>query len=326
MVDMLTDLGHEVILYASEDNESRASEHVVCISKREQKLLCNVTGPENVLNAGWSPEDAHWKRYTENINIEMRTRIQPDDIVLLSNGWPFSAVIEQYSGHVLCEYAVGYMGWHDKTARVLPSQAWLHAMYGKWYGVWPRGRFSDRVIPHYFDPKDFPVGDGPRNYLLFVGRLNEDKGVQIAIDTAKALGAPLVVAGAGEYPLPDWVDHRGLVGIEERGILMAGAAALFAPSLYLEPFGKVAVEAQLCGTPAITTDWGGFPETVEQGVTGWRCNSPREFIDAAKKAMDGILEPAAIQAKAEAKFSMDVIGPRYISYFQELLDRHHTKA
>jgi len=42
---------------------------------------------------------------------------------------------------------------------------------------------------------------------------------------------------------------------KERAELMGGAIAVIAPSMFPEPFCLVVIEAQMCGTPTITTDW-----------------------------------------------------------------------
>lgn len=322
MADMMSTLGHDVIVYGGEENDAACIEHVVCITRDEQEALCNVTGPDTILNAGdWSPNAPHWALFNSRVVEGIRERLtDPDDIILLSQGWSQSGVVDSLSRRHKVEYAVGYTGIVENSARVFPAYSWMHAVYGRWYGSHgTRGRFWDRVIPHYFDLNDFTPRTDHDGYLMFMARLNEDKGIQVAIDTAEALGAPLVVAGQGDYPLPSWVDSVGLVGIEERARLMSGAAAVLCPSLYLEPFGKVAVESMLSGAPAITTDWGAYPETVIEGVTGFRCHNMPEFIAAAKAALEGDVDRARVRTTAESMFSEDVIGPKYEDYYAELL-------
>jgi len=82
---------------------------------------------------------------------------------------------------------------------------------------------------------------------------------------------------------------------------------------YIEPFGAVAIEAQMAGTPAITTDFGAFTETVEHGVTGFRCHTLDHFVFAARNVE--YLEHEYIHKRAVANYSMDRVWHRYQEYF-----------
>jgi glycosyltransferase involved in cell wall biosynthesis len=179
------------------------------------------------------------------------------------------------------------------------------------------GNFYDAVIPGYLEPEMFPLQEKKEDYYLYVGRMVDRKGIGIAQHVCKEMGLKLIMAGPGKDPKIEYGEWVGPVGPEERAKLMGGAIALFAPTLYIEPFGNVVIEAQACGTPTITTDWGAFTETNPQGVTGYRCRNAMEFAVATEWVKK--LDPVAIHKRAVALYSLEAIAPQYEQYFARLL-------
>ena len=305
---MMEKRGYVVNLYAS--TESDFENTIPCVLAPP---TAKVTEPE------WSP------KFFESMNtraiFEIEKRIAPGDIIGLISGTPCVAIKEAFPNNMCVEYGVGYEGVICDYL-VFESYAWMHTIYGFRAGLERRspmsatGKFYDCVIANYFEIDQFPEGDGSGDYLLYVGRLIDLKGVSIAVDTAKRTGLKLVVAGQGTPP--EGVDYRGVVGPEERSELMGNARALLCPSLYLEPFGGVSAEVQICGTPVITTDWGAFPENVEQGRTGYRCHTMREFCKAVEDVQS--LDRKYIRERAISKWSTDVIALQYDQYFGRLQD------
>ena len=74
----------------------------------------------------------------------------------------------------------------------------------------------------------------------------------------------------------------------------------------------------MTGTPVITTDWGAFTETVVDGVTGFRCRTFGEFVEAVELAPT--LDRKAIRERALTTYSLEAITPRYERYFRRLAD------
>ena len=107
-------------------------------------------------------------------------------------------------------------------------------------------------------------------YLLFVGRLQPEKGVRVALQAvADVHAARLLVVGSG--PLEDEVRAAGdrVEFLGERPHhevlgLLARARAAIVPSTWDEPFGRVAMEALGCGTPVIVSSRGGLAEIPDR--------------------------------------------------------------
>jgi glycosyltransferase involved in cell wall biosynthesis len=180
------------------------------------------------------------------------------------------------------------------------------------------------VIRNGIETRAFPFGAGPGEYLLFLGRMIEDKGPAEAIRVASEIGMPLVMAGPGSEhfdtevaPLVDGerVRHLGPVSVEERNELLAGAAALLFPVVYPEPFGLVTVEAMACGTPVAATRLGAVPEIVEEGVTGSCADSPAELAQATTRAL--ALDRARVRERAVERFDYH----RMVDAYEELYAR-----
>lgn len=309
---MMHNLGHEVILYAGEQNEAPVTEHVVCIS---EDLRTAAVGDKHYTAVSFDTNLPHWQVFNATVINKMRERLEPKDFICLIGGYAHKPIADAFPKHTAVEFGVGYGGVFAKY-RVFESYAWMHSIYaGHNNPTAVDGHFFDGVIPGYLEPEMFPAGKGDGDYYLYIGRVIDRKGYRIAQEVCEHLGKRLIIAGPGEGS--GYGEFVGNVGPEQRAKLMGGAIAQFAPTLYIEPFGNVAIEAQVCGTPTITTDWGAFTETNINGLTGYRCRTLADFVRAAEDVKS--LDRAAIRQHAIERYSLDVVGKQYEDYFARLL-------
>ena len=301
---MMRARGHEVLIYGNSGRfDAPANEYVACYPDP-----CEWTG-------SWDPNE--WAIANLRTAAEIKARAESEDFIGLLTGATQRLIADQVPEVMTVEYGVGYHGTFADY-RVFESYAWMHMIYGAQQGSDSDGRNYDAVIPNYFDVDDFPFRADKEDYLLYMGRLIDRKGLSVVEAVAERTGLPLLFAGKPDERLPNVGEYLGEVGPEERGELMAGARALVCPTTYVEPFGGVAVEAQLCGTPVLTTDWGAFTETVRHGVAGFRCRTLGEFAWAALEGVDQ-LEPEVIRDQAIADYSLEAIAPQYEAYFEQVL-------
>lgn len=322
---MLHHRGHEIIVYGGERNDADCIEHVQLVSRREQARW--FRGYDDLtefaaLPGAWDPQSEWWQKMNTRAAAQIVDRSQSGDLLALIGGHAQQPIAQALPNLRTVEYAVGYVGAFADH-RCYPTNAWRHYIHGRQSiadDQMAHGRFYDTVIPHPFDPADFHLVDRKDDYLLYLGRLKAEKGIEIAVATAARTGRTLVVAGQGDPALCPDADYRGVVTTEERAKLLAHAYATLMPTLYMEPFGNVAVESVLSGTPVISTDFGSFPEVVHDGV-GARCNTLAEFTAAVDRV--GELDPASIRSDGISRFSCDAIAPRYEAWFERLATLDH---
>ncbi len=310
--EVLRRLGIHTILYGSEpsQNEAPCVDFVSCLSEAEQQQhLAGQAYQRYPYDGG----NSLFALFNQRAGPHVRDCKQPGDILATICGTAQQQVWEHNPELICLEYSIGYRGVFAPY-RVYQSHAWRHMVMG-WTGV-NGGRDFDTVIPPFYETERFPFEGKPDDYVLFCGRLELGKGIKTACDAAKAAGVRLVVVGHGDEKLVTYGDYVGAVSDEERNRLMAGARAVLMPTQYVEPFGNVCAEAQLCGTPVISTDYGAFTESVAHGLSGYRCNYLGEFV----RAIDAVqgLDRAWIRARAQRLWSMETAAERYRGYFARL--------
>lgn len=265
----------------------------------------------------FDPDSQLWRDHNAMAIEIIRPASKPGDYLALTAGRAQAAIAEACPELVAVEPGVGYGGICTQF-RVFESYAWMHTVYGAMAkdAHAADGEFYDAVIPNAYDPDEFPRGEGG-DYLLYIGRLIPRKGLAVVRDLAERVGMELHVAGAGDEALiPKGAHYHGNVGPAKRARLMGGARAVIVPTLYVEPFGGVHVEAQLCGTPVITTDWGAFVETVTDGVNGYRCRTLKDF--EAAWHLSKTLDRNDIRWTARRRYGMDHVSLQYDAWFRAL--------
>ncbi len=306
LCDMLTMRGHSVTLYGRAVTEANVEEFVPCVDTD----AFPAPSPDEVFNE-FDPASPIWLHFNRRIRAGLVRRFRPNDMIALTMGWAQSPIAHEFSRtHLTFESGVGYEG-SFLDYRVFESRAWQHHTYGR-QGI-NDGRFYDEVIPNAYDADEFQPTFTHDGYLLFLGRHIPRKGTQIVEEIARA-GHRVVTAGQGG-PL-EGCEYAGIVAGDDKAKLLAGARALIAPTTYIEPFGGVAVEAQLSATPVIATPWGAFPETVEHGRTGFLCHTRAEFLHAVELVDD--LSPRRIFTRAQSLYTTVPVSHQYDRYLERL--------
>ena len=286
---MMRARGHYIIHYGHEDSVVDCDEHVTVTTNDDlKKAYGSYDWRKNFFK--FDTSDHAYQEFYKNSIREIGKRKQRYDFLL-----PFwgSGVVSSCVPHqrdmIVVEPGIGYAGGHWAKWKVFESYAIYHAYLGLNGVGYCNPNWYEIVIPNYFDLNEFEYSDIKEDYFLYLGRVYDGKGVHIAIEAAELAGVKLKIAGQKEegYKFPEHVEYIGYANIETRKELMKHAKGSFIPSMYVEPFGGVQIENLLSGTPTITTDWGAFAENNLHGITGYRCRTMGDFVQAVKNIQAG---------------------------------------
>lgn len=189
---------------------------------------------------------------------------------------------------------------------------------GKWLTVYNAVDFSKYMV------REAVAANAP---LMFLGRLDEIKGVHTAIDVAKATSSKLWIAGnipdtADNYAYykkviepqidNEQISYLGALNDEQKNNYLGQAKALLFPIEWDEPFGIVMIEAMACGTPVIGFNRGAVPEVIESH-TGIIVETLDEMINAIPKINE--IDRKHCRAAAKARFDISKITINYLQHF-----------
>jgi glycosyltransferase involved in cell wall biosynthesis len=190
-----------------------------------------------------------------------------------------------------------------------------------------------KTIHHGIDIMQFDFRPAPEDYLLFFGRIHNDKGARQAIEIARTCNKKLILAGIiqdqayhDQYVAPHIDNHKviyaGSVGPVERNELLGKASALLHPIQFDEPFGLSVIESMACGTPVIAFDRGSMPELIENGKNGFLVNNVDEAIETVARIKE--IDRVACRRHVELHFTVDRMVDKYLHVYEMIIRSNMT--
>lgn len=323
LTEALVEQGHDVTLYASGD--SATSARLVSTRSRATRLDPACRYP-----------DLHHVHLVERVFGDIEARPSRFDVVhfhldhyhySLARRCP-AAVLTTRHGRLDLPDALPLsrefaehplVSISDAQRRPLPDLNWLGTVH------------------HGLPPGLLAPGKTSLGYLVFLGRISPEKGVERAIAIAKAVGRPLKIAAKIEPADLDYLENvvRPLLDdplvefvgeVDERGKerLLQGADGLLFPIDWPEPFGLVMIEALACGCPVLAWRGGSVAEVVEPGVTGFIVDSLEEAAAAARRLPD--LDRRQCRAAFERRFQSDRMARDYVRLYRQLIQARARAA
>ena len=299
----LVGLGHEVTLFATADSRTAGRLHAEAPRGYEEDLTLDAKVYEGLHIAAAFERAGDFDVLSNQFDFLPLTysRLVATPVVTTIHGFSSERIVP------------AYRAYDDIAHYVSISAADRH----------PALTYAG-TIHHGIDADAFTYVDRPGAYLLFLGRIHPDKGTHTAIEVARRVGVPLVIAGIvqdaayfAEMVAPA-VDGRtvtfvGPVEAIERDRLLGGALALLHLIAFDEPFGLAVVESLATGTPVIAYRRGSMPELVDDGVTGFLVADVAGAVGAVGRVPS--LSRQACRSAVEQRFTASTMVARYAALF-----------
>ena len=317
LTDELTRRGHEVTLFATGDSQTRANLRAVYDSSVADAMVRGYAyAYEHYANAGL---------------VDALREAETFDLIHCHLGCP--------------QIPIGILGrspvLHTLHAPLSPDDLWILKRYpevpiagisGNQVEVLLASRRSNlRVIHHGIDVGAYDCSVKPGKYLAFLGRMGPQKSPLHAIQIAKKVGIPIILAGKPQnsqeeryfaeriQPLIDgaYVKYIGQVNHAQKNELLKHASALLFPIQGDEAFGLVMIEAMACGTPVVASNRSSVSELLDVGQTGFYADSIDEMASCVARAC--LLDRTEIREQAERRFSHLRMTDDYLDWYASML-------
>lgn len=317
---MMQAQGYSVVEYANEGSASAAHEKVTMLTRDELQSFVGDKQGETTFHGDTAHIGSPWHaEFETRLLPALRARLDRRDIICHPFGGAHEQVVSAFPNHVHLETGIGYPNLLKHSFKIFESYAWLHFHCGR---EDRHGSDYEWVIPNYFELDDWAPRYEPGKYIAFMGRLISAKGIDTVFDIAKRINIPVKIAGQGD-PTP-WkhpnIEYVGALKGRERSEFLRNAICVLMPTEFVEPFGGVAIEAMLCGTPVISRDFGAFTETIRQGFNGYRCHVLRQWLGAINAVQK--LDRKAIADAARARYSLQTCGQEYAAVLRQIDELH----
>jgi glycosyltransferase involved in cell wall biosynthesis len=322
LTDALVEAGHEVTIFASGDSRTKAK--LVSVHDYALRFENNV-------------KTSDWPAYDMRTLIKLTEMQDQFDIVHNHMGYQALPFLDQLK--------VPSVTTNHDTIKPFCAPIYLkyaHLPYAAISEAYKRLNYPDKlnyqgIIYNGISVAEFLTAEDEtvqaRKYLLFLGRICRDKGTMEAIEIARKLALPLIIAGkldeADEpyfrtyvepYLEPGKIDFIGEVDYSKKLMLFRGAIAVLYPIAFEEPFGLVMAEAMASGTPVVALDRGSVREVLIDGKTAVIGHSVGELITRFGEIAR--IDPKECQLRALEMFSVERMMACYERLYHTLVRAH----
>ncbi len=317
LTEDLVKRGHEVTLFASADSET------------EGRLVS--CAPEGLRASDIPP--TRWHAY--NIKTLIKLEEMQDQFDIIHNHMGYSALPAlneircpsvSTNHNPIYDYCKDIFFAYGKLPFISISDAYRQLNY-------PNDLNYIATVYNGIDLDDFAIDNSiERKHLLFLGRLCHDKGTKEAIEIARKLGIPIILAGKVDKNDEPYIEEHvkpllkepnvefiGEVSTKQKYELYNSAIATLCPIKFDEPFGLVFSESLACGTPVMAFRRGAAPEVISDGETGVIGESVDELVNRFGEIQN--ITPQTCRERVAKLFSKEKMTDSYENAFRTVLSR-----